>query len=104
VSRRSIPDASQDFPLDRLIGAAVVDRDGQPAGRIEEFRVDRSSGEWRITEYVLGMAGLLERLNVGFKLVLGGRRRGRVARVDQVDLSNPDHPRLTCRRDELADT
>ena len=91
------------LPLDRLIGRRVLDRDGRSAGRLHECRVEAKDGAWAVTEYVLGMAGLLERLNVGARLVVGGRMRRRVARADQLDISNPDHLRLNCRVDELRD-
>ena len=90
-------------PLDRLVGRPVVDRDGRSAGRIHEFRVAITQDKWVITHYVLDVAGLLERLNVGVKLVLGTRSGGKVARADQVDLSDSAHPRLTCRREQLQD-
>jgi hypothetical protein len=92
------------LPLDRLIGRVVLDRNGESAGRIQELRVDVRSSSWVVTEYVLGMGGLLERLNVGLRLVLGARVKGRTARADQIDISDPARPRLTCRRDELGQT
>jgi hypothetical protein len=91
------------LPVDQLVGRVVLDRDGQSAGRIEELRCEVRDSNWVVTEYVLGMGGLLERLNVGVRLVLGGRLHRRTARADQIDLSDPDKPRLTCRRDELRD-
>jgi hypothetical protein len=88
--------------LDRLLGRRVFTRNNQSVGRIEEFRVERKGSAWVITEYVIGMAGLLERLDLGMSLLLFGRRRhGYVARWDQLDLSDPDRPRLTCPTDEL---
>jgi hypothetical protein len=90
------------LPLDRLVGRVVHDRDGRPAGRIQELRVELRKGEWCVTEYVLGMDGLLERLNVAVRLVLGGSRPVRTARADYLDLSDPVGPRLTCGRDELG--
>jgi len=100
-SARPAPDRM--LPLDRLIGRRVVDRDGQPAGRIQELRIETRNGEWIVVEYVLGVGGLLERLNVGVKLLLGGRIRRRSSPADHIDLSEPERPRLTCRRDELRE-
>ena len=56
-----------------------------------------------ITEYVIGVAGLSERLGLGIKLLLGRKRGGYLARWDQIDLSDPDHPRLTCSVEELRE-
>jgi hypothetical protein len=104
MTARPVGSRGELLPLDRLVGRVVVDRDGRSAGRLQELRVEVRNGEWIVTAYVLGMAGLLERLNVGVRLVLGGRLHGRTARPDQIDLSDPDKPRLTCRREELSDT
>ena len=66
----------------RLHLADVLGRNGQRMGRIEE----------------------LERMNLGVKMILGLRGGGYVARWDQIDLSDPDRPRLTCAVDELQKT
>lgn len=99
----AIRTANKLLPLDRIIGQRVLDRDGRSAGRLHECRVETRDGAWVVTEYVLGIAGLLERLNVGLKLVVGGRARRRVARADQLDISVPDHLRLNCRQGDLRD-
>ena len=87
--------------LDRLVGRAVIAGNNQRVGRLEEFRAEEQRGTYVITEYVIGAAGLFERLGVGFKLLFGKRGAGYVARWDQLDISNPEHPRLTCRVEEL---
>ena len=89
------------LPLDHLIGRPVLDPDGRSAGRIQELRVN---GDWIVTEYVLGMGGLLERLNVGVRLLLGAAVGASTARAGQIDISDPTRPRLKCRRDELGYT
>jgi len=87
--------------LDRLLGRAVY-ADGRRLGRLEEFRAERRGDEWFINEYVLGGAGLFERLGVGARLILGVKRRqGYVVRWDQLDLSDPDRPCVTCSVDQL---
>ena len=89
--------------LDRLLGRVVVAVNNQPLGRIEEFRVDPGATEWEIAQFVIGPAGLVERLGIGVKLVLGLKRgRGFVARWDQLDLTDPDRPRRTCAVDQLS--
>jgi hypothetical protein len=37
------------------------------------------------------------------KSLLGKRARGKVARWDQLDISNAKHPRLRCSADDLED-
>jgi hypothetical protein len=48
-----------------------------------------------------GPAGLIERLRLAARLLVGGRRGGYFARWDQVDFSDPDRPRLRCVVDAL---
>jgi len=92
---------SRELRLDRLLGLQVLAANGRPAGRLEEFRAEVRDGNCVITEYVLGAAGLLERLGVVARGVFGLPRQGYVARWDQLDLKNPEQPRLTCPVEEL---
>ena len=93
---------ANELRLDRLLGRRVFGRNNQSIGRIEEFHADKRGTGCIVTEYVIGSAGLLERLGVGVTLILGrARRGGYVARWDQVDVSDPDRPRLTCPAEEL---
>lgn len=91
------------IPIDLLIGRTVVDRQGQSAGRIQEFRVHVRGNDWVVTDIVLGVGGLLERLHVGVTLIVGGITRRTLARADQIDITDPTHPRLTCAREDLRD-
>ena len=88
--------------LDRLVGREVHTANNRRLGRLEEFRAERRGKDWYVSEYVVGTAGLLERLGLGLRLILGLERgAGYVVRWDQLDLSNADHPRLTCPVAEL---
>lgn len=88
--------------LDRLIGRKVRMANNRRLGRLEECRAERRGNSWVVTEWVIGSAGLLERLGFGVRMILGMRAgRGFVARWDQLDLSDPDRPRLTCEIEEL---
>ncbi len=71
----------------------------RPIGLLEEFRADVRDGECVVTEYVIGPAGLLERLDLN-ELVIS-QQRGYVARWDQLDISDERRPRLTCPVSEL---
>jgi hypothetical protein len=44
---------------------------------------------------------MLERLDVGVRLLFGRALSGYVARWDQMDFSDPETPRLKCRVEEL---
>jgi hypothetical protein len=87
--------------LDRLLGRQMHGMNNRPIGRIEEFRGRKHGNGCSIAEYVIGPAGLFERLDLAARLLAGGRRRGYVARWDQVDLTDPDRPRLTCPLEDL---
>ena len=88
--------------LEDLLGREVHAGNNRRVGRIEEFRAQWDGPTCTITGFVIGAAGLLERLGLGARLVVGRRGTGgRVARWDQLDLSDPRRPRLTCRLDQL---
>jgi hypothetical protein len=92
---------NREIHLDRLLGRVVLARNNQPVGRLEDCRAEKRGSECVITEYVIGTAGLFERLGVGVRLILGLRLRGYVARWDQLDISDPERPRLVCGVEEL---
>lgn len=88
--------------LDRLVGRTIHSVDGHRVGRLEEIRAVPSSGEWTVTEYVIGAAGLSSRLGLGLRLLIGRiARRGYIARWDQLDISHPEHPTLRCPVERL---
>lgn len=91
--------------LDRVIGRKIRTANNRSLGRLEECRAERRDDSWVITEWVIGSAGLFERLGFGVRLILGRHSgKGFVARWDQVDISDPERPRLTCSIDELRKT
>jgi hypothetical protein len=98
---RAVQPSVRELRLDRLVGRRVFAANNRRVGRIEEFRVVKRGRDYQITEYVIGAAGLMERLGVGVMLLLGRRTGGYVARWDQLDISDPDRPRLTCAVQEL---
>ena len=95
--------------LGRLLGRKVYDPSGRCAGRIEEVRaVKKADGSCEVREYLLGRQGLLERLSIAGAAGLivnrlGGYGAHASHRVnwDQMDLSNPEHPRIRCAIEEL---
>ena len=92
--------ASRYIHLEDLLGRRVAGQDGCAVGRIEEIRAERRAGEYEVTEYLLGTGALVERLSLVHRL-LGRTPRMYVARWDQIDVTTPHRPRLTCRVDEL---
>jgi hypothetical protein len=89
-------ESSDEIYLDRLLGREVFTTSGRRVGRLEEFRAEQSGGDYVLSEYVIGAAGLFERLGIAVKMLIGLRTGGYVAAWDQVDISDPDRPRLTC--------
>jgi len=87
--------------LDRLVGRQVLAGNGQLVGRLQDFRAELRGTSCIITGYVIGASALLERLHVGVKLLFGRKGGGYLAGWDQLDVSDPERPRLTCAVDEL---
>lgn len=93
---------SRSLRFDRLLGRMVMTANNRPLGRLEECRVEQRGSAWMVTEWVVGPAGLLERLGLGARLILGlSRGDSYVIRWDQLDLTDPGRPRLTCAVDDL---
>lgn len=89
--------------LHDLLGRQLLSANNQPVGRIEEFRAQSTTHGCAVIEVVIGMRGLLERMNVGARRVVGAELKGsRVARWDQIDVSNPLKPKLIVSVKELV--
>lgn len=89
----------REIRLDDVLGREVRAKDGSAVGHLEEMRCTGNS-PYEVTEYVIGLAGLFDRLHI-VRAVLGSKPRGYVAKVKQLDLSDPSRPRLTCDVAEL---
>ncbi len=94
--------STREVHLELLLGRRVRDSEGKPVGRLEEVRADRVDQECLVREFHVGPHALLERLSVGLARTFGGpRHAATVIPWDKLDLSDPEHPRLTCRASEL---
>ena len=91
---------SREVHLELLLGRRVLAANGRSVGRLEEVRAERRGGGCVITECLIGPSALLERLAAPW-LSFRQTRRGFVARWDQIDLSDVEHPRLLCPVEEL---
>jgi PRC-barrel domain len=88
--------------LEMLIGRKVVDANGKPVGRIEEFVATRRGADLVVTEVYVGRRGLAERLSargaaMAFIRFFGGRsqtRKPQRIKWGDLDLSDPERPRL----------
>jgi hypothetical protein len=89
--------------LDRLVGRMVMTANHRSLGRVEEIRAERHGAGCIVTAYVLGRAGLAVRLGAGVRLLIGRElTSGYIARWDQLDISDVEHPRLLCPVEELV--
>jgi len=83
--------------VDRLLGRQVWTANNKRLGRLHELCAEPQGGEVVIVEFMVGAAGLLQRLQLGVRLLAGLKRSGGYAvRWDQLDLSTPERPRLRC--------
>jgi len=88
---------AREVHVEHLLGRRVRDATGRVVGRIEEIHAD---DEGTVTEFLLGPAALTERLgqstlSLPFISLLGIRRAGHRVSWDEMDLSDPDQPRMT---------
>ena len=98
---------TQHLHVELLLGEKVFALNGRPIGRLEEIRTEINRGHCFVSEFLVGKYAVFERLaawRIGRAVlrVLGaGRREGYRIRWNQLDLSDPQHPRLLCDVDDL---
>jgi sporulation protein YlmC with PRC-barrel domain len=98
---------SWEIHVETLVGRELRDVEGCKVGRIEDLVVELLGTEWVVVEAHVGFGALVERVVELSTLVpmMGALRRklGRRYRVpwQQLDLSDPDHPRALVRMVEL---
>lgn len=94
--------------VELLLGRKVRDVNGEKVGRIEEFVVEAGDNACLVEAYLVGASAVIDRLSA-WSLVRPIRKflRGHSVissyRVpwEEMDLSDPEHPRLKVRRSEL---
>jgi sporulation protein YlmC with PRC-barrel domain len=100
----------REINVELLIGKKVVDPDGKGVGRIHEISVQRGEESCPVEAYYVGGRALLVRMArwavphrmssaLESKLLHPYR-----IRWDEMDLSDPEHPRTTVVRDQLRTT
>lgn len=94
--------------IQHLLGRMVVDVDGNDVGRIEEFRVERDGKTCVLEAYLIGASAVIQRLSAWtlvrpINRLLHGRGFYSSYRVpwQDMDLSDPHHPRLRIPNREL---
>jgi sporulation protein YlmC with PRC-barrel domain len=89
--------------LQALVGELVHDVNGARVGRIRSVEAEQEGDDCVIREYRLGGEALLSRLGLSALRLVGWRTHGEPLCVpwDQLDISDPEHPRLRCTKEEL---
>lgn len=100
----------QEIHLELLLGKRVFTLNGQPLGRLEEVRAALNNrGYLFVTEYLIGSYAVLERLSawhmgrVILHMLHLKRKESYRVRWEQLDLSDPNRPRLKCAVDDLME-
>jgi sporulation protein YlmC with PRC-barrel domain len=95
----------QEVHVELLLGGKVFGLNGSSIGRLEEIRTETNRGHLFVSEFLVGRYAVLERLAAWriwrALLHVTGRKEGYRIRWDQIDLSDPQRPRLLCDVDEL---
>ena len=92
--------ARQEIHLELLLGKRVYAQNGRAIGRLEEVCVELNHGDATVNEFEVGSYALFERLaawEIG-RAVLGLFG----VKWNQLDLSDPERPKLNCSVTELA--
>jgi len=94
--------------VELLIGRSVTDANGEVVGRLEEIVADYVDDEYVVREFHVGAYAALERLGTGMLgrsllRLIGGDRiyTGYIVPWRQMDLSDPEHPRVTVVKADL---
>lgn len=105
----SVGETFRELRVEELLGRKLCDIAGRTVGRIEELVAEHRETDLVVVEVHVGPGAVLERLIDLASLVPRSdtlqRQLRKVRRIpwQQLDLSNPEHPRLTVRREELRD-
>ncbi len=99
--------AGYEVHLELLLSRRVFGVAGRPVGRIEEIRGEMRESECVVTDYLIGRFATFERLSASMigrivlRLLMPRRSRGYVVPWNQMDLSDPERPRLRCKVEDL---
>jgi hypothetical protein len=97
----------QQIHVQHLLGERVFGLNVQPIGRLEDVRTEKNKGHFFVSEFLVGSYAMFERLaawQMGrtlLRLFRARKSEGYRIRWDQLDLSDPQRPRLLCEVDQL---
>ena len=92
----------QNIHAELLLGRRVVDANDRVVGRIRSIHARRHGRDFLVEEYHIGPAAFLEVLGISTRRLIG-LRIAEPIRIpwQKLDLSDPQHPRLRCAKEEL---
>ena len=100
---------TKEIHIERLLGKRVFALNGRSIGRLEEIRAEVIKNQCYVKEFLVGSYAMFERLaalRIARALLTlfnrGKDSHGYRVMWDQLDLSNPEQPRLRCKVADLA--
>jgi sporulation protein YlmC with PRC-barrel domain len=98
----------REIQLRDILGASVVDAEGEHLGRLEEIECERGDERCPINFYIVEHRGLRDRisswaLTSSMQKKLSEKRKDRPYRIpwNQMDLSDPQNPRVLVPKELL---
>jgi sporulation protein YlmC with PRC-barrel domain len=96
----------KEINVELLLGKKVVDSDGKKVGRIHEISVERGEESCPVEAYYVGGRAILVRMARWAVPRASGFLESRLLHPyriawNELDLSDPDHPRATVTKDQL---
>jgi hypothetical protein len=88
--------------VELLLGRRVRDVNDRVVGRIRSIHARRRGHDYVVEEYRIGSAAFLESLGISTASMIGFQW-GKPLCIpwQKLDLSDPEHPRLRCAKEEL---
>ena len=90
----------RELHVELLSGRKVVDRNGKKVGRIQEIVAEYRGNELVVEEIHVGRIGFAERFSLAFAARIHNKNPEKL-RWEDVDFSDPEHPRLKVAIEEL---
>jgi sporulation protein YlmC with PRC-barrel domain len=96
-----------EIQLREILGKAVVDSEGRHIGKLEEIEAGNGYEFCEIKSYIVEHRGILDRisswaLTPGLRKKLDGLSRPYRVPWEQMDLSDPAHPRTLVTKEALG--
>jgi len=102
--------SAREAHVELLLGKEVTDAEGRKLGRLEEIRTVAHGGALYVSQFLVSRYGVAARLTSAsllprvFQLLgIAGRRKGYVVPWTWMDLSDPEHPRVTVPMKDLPE-